>query len=287
MPALEYRPRRFPEGGGDRHLRRTRSAKFLDKHAPPERVEKWREAGIVERSFWREAGEAGLLCLAVPEAYGGAGGDFRHEVVLMEQIARTAGQRLRRLAAQRDRRALHPPLRLGGAEEALAAEDGVGRVHRRHRDDRARRRLGPAGRQDHGPARRQPLCHQRPEDLHQQRPARRSRHRRRQDRSGARRQGHLADRRRDRRTPTASSAGAISTRSAWRRRTPPSSSSTTSACRPRTCSALEEGMGFVQLMQQLPQERLTIGVGGRRGDRAGARLTPSPTSRSARPSASA
>jgi acyl-CoA dehydrogenase len=64
------------------------AAKFLDEHAPPPRVEKWREAGIVERAMWREAGEAGLLCLAIPEAYGGAGGDFRHEVVLMEQIAR-------------------------------------------------------------------------------------------------------------------------------------------------------------------------------------------------------
>ena len=63
-------------------------AKFLDQHAPPARVEKWREAEIVERAMWREAGEAGLLCLAVPEAYGGVGGDFRHEVVLMEQIAR-------------------------------------------------------------------------------------------------------------------------------------------------------------------------------------------------------
>jgi acyl-CoA dehydrogenase len=64
------------------------TAKFLDEHAPPARIEKWRAAGIVERAMWREAGEAGLLCLAVPEAYGGAGGDFRHEVVLMEQIAR-------------------------------------------------------------------------------------------------------------------------------------------------------------------------------------------------------
>ena len=63
-------------------------AKFLDEHAPPSRVEKWREAGIVERAMWREAGEAGLLCLAIPEAYGGAGGDFRHEVVLMEQMAK-------------------------------------------------------------------------------------------------------------------------------------------------------------------------------------------------------
>jgi acyl-CoA dehydrogenase len=63
-------------------------AKFLDEHAPPSRVEKWREAGIVERAMWREAGEAGPLCLAIPEAYGGAGGDFRHEVVLMEQVTR-------------------------------------------------------------------------------------------------------------------------------------------------------------------------------------------------------
>jgi acyl-CoA dehydrogenase len=63
-------------------------AKFLDEHAPPSRVEKWCEAGIVERAMWREAGEAGLLCLAVPEAYGGAGGDFRHEVILMEQMAK-------------------------------------------------------------------------------------------------------------------------------------------------------------------------------------------------------
>ncbi len=62
--------------------------KFLDEHAPPSRVESWRRDGIVERSIWREAGAAGLLCPAVPEAYGGAGGDFRHEVVVMEQIAR-------------------------------------------------------------------------------------------------------------------------------------------------------------------------------------------------------
>jgi len=62
--------------------------KFFDEHAPAERVESWRREGIVERSMWREAGEAGLLCLDVPEQYGGAGGDFRHEAIVMEEIAR-------------------------------------------------------------------------------------------------------------------------------------------------------------------------------------------------------
>ena len=63
------------------------TAKFFDKHAPEARVAKWREDKIVEREMWREAGAAGLLCLSMPEAYGGAGGDYRHEVVLMETMA--------------------------------------------------------------------------------------------------------------------------------------------------------------------------------------------------------
>jgi acyl-CoA dehydrogenase len=62
--------------------------KFFDQHAPESRVAKWREAGIVEREMWNEAGAAGLLCLGIPESYGGAGGDYRHEVVFMEQIAK-------------------------------------------------------------------------------------------------------------------------------------------------------------------------------------------------------
>jgi acyl-CoA dehydrogenase len=49
-------------------------------------VAKWREDGIVERSMWTQAAEAGLACLSIPEEYGGMGGDYRHEVVLMEQL---------------------------------------------------------------------------------------------------------------------------------------------------------------------------------------------------------
>ena len=48
--------------------------KFFDAHAPESRVAKWREAGVVERAMWNEAGAAGLLCLAIPETYGGMGG---------------------------------------------------------------------------------------------------------------------------------------------------------------------------------------------------------------------
>jgi acyl-CoA dehydrogenase len=60
--------------------------KFLDSEAPPETLRAWREDGIVPRSFWEKAGGAGLLGLSTSEKYGGAGGDFRHEVVLMQEI---------------------------------------------------------------------------------------------------------------------------------------------------------------------------------------------------------
>ncbi|HRD45242.1 MAG TPA: acyl-CoA dehydrogenase family protein [Caulobacter sp.] len=65
-------------------------AKFFDEHAPESRVAKWREDGVVERALWTEAAEAGLACLSIPEAYGGMGGDYRHEVVLMEQLGAKA-----------------------------------------------------------------------------------------------------------------------------------------------------------------------------------------------------
>ena len=61
--------------------------KFFEQHAPAKRVEKWREDGMVEREFWREAGAAGLLGMTVPEEYGGHGGDFRHDLVVLDQQA--------------------------------------------------------------------------------------------------------------------------------------------------------------------------------------------------------
>ncbi|HSW18062.1 MAG TPA: acyl-CoA dehydrogenase family protein, partial [Ramlibacter sp.] len=37
---------------------------------------------------WRAAGELGFLCTDIPQEYGGAGGDFRHEAVFQEELAR-------------------------------------------------------------------------------------------------------------------------------------------------------------------------------------------------------
>ncbi|HEY2145102.1 MAG TPA: acyl-CoA dehydrogenase family protein [Steroidobacteraceae bacterium] len=62
--------------------------RFFERAAPAKRVAAWREAGQVEREFWREAGSAGFLGVMVPERYGGPGADFRHELVLLDVIAR-------------------------------------------------------------------------------------------------------------------------------------------------------------------------------------------------------
>lgn len=62
--------------------------RFFERAAPPDRVEAWRETGQVDRDFWREAGAAGFLGVSVPTEYGGQGGDFRHDVVLVNEVQR-------------------------------------------------------------------------------------------------------------------------------------------------------------------------------------------------------
>ncbi|MEM7425469.1 MAG: acyl-CoA dehydrogenase family protein [Pseudomonadota bacterium] len=51
--------------------------------------EKWEEQGYFDRSAWERAGEAGLLCAEIPEEYGGAGGSFAHDAVITHQITRS------------------------------------------------------------------------------------------------------------------------------------------------------------------------------------------------------
>lgn len=59
---------------------------FFRKEATPNQ-QRWADQRAVDRDFWNQAGAAGLLCISVPEAYGGGGGTFAHEAVVLEEQA--------------------------------------------------------------------------------------------------------------------------------------------------------------------------------------------------------
>ena len=58
---------------------------FLDKHVAPNH-EQWEKDKIVDRGVWLEAGKQGFLSMAVPEEYGGGGNpDFRYNTIVCEE----------------------------------------------------------------------------------------------------------------------------------------------------------------------------------------------------------
>jgi alkylation response protein AidB-like acyl-CoA dehydrogenase len=60
--------------------------RFLDRELIPH-IDRWEEEGIIDRDFWTKSGEAGLLCPTVPEEYGGLGLDFGYNAVIDEELA--------------------------------------------------------------------------------------------------------------------------------------------------------------------------------------------------------
>ena len=61
---------------------------FFQKEVVPHQ-ERWAQAKQVDREVWTKAGTVGLLALSIPEEYGGGGGTFAHEAVLYEEQARS------------------------------------------------------------------------------------------------------------------------------------------------------------------------------------------------------
>jgi acyl-CoA dehydrogenase len=61
---------------------------FVERDVVPFHAQ-WEKDGQVPRELWRKAGDAGLLCFDVPEEYGGPGvRDFRYNMVVAEELTR-------------------------------------------------------------------------------------------------------------------------------------------------------------------------------------------------------
>ncbi|MEQ9571959.1 MAG: acyl-CoA dehydrogenase family protein [Nitratireductor sp.] len=62
------------------------ATKFLEAEIAPH-YEAFEKAEIVDRASWEKAGANGLLCASMPEDYGGAGGTYAHESAIIEAIS--------------------------------------------------------------------------------------------------------------------------------------------------------------------------------------------------------
>ena len=70
------------------HAFRERLRTFLAAEITPFAAQ-WEAERIVPREIWRKMGQAGFLCMDLPPAYGGIGGDFLYSFILIEEMSRT------------------------------------------------------------------------------------------------------------------------------------------------------------------------------------------------------
>lgn len=69
----------------DLRLFRETVRRFVEREFTP-RIAEFDDAGKVARDFWQKMGENGFLCPGVPEKFGGLGLDFRYNAVLNEEL---------------------------------------------------------------------------------------------------------------------------------------------------------------------------------------------------------
>ena len=72
----------------DHEMFRGSVRKFLETEAMPHH-EQWENDGMVSDEIWLKAGEQGFLCPMVPEEYGGVDTDFLYNCIVNEEIARS------------------------------------------------------------------------------------------------------------------------------------------------------------------------------------------------------
>ena len=72
----------------DHEMLRETARRFFERECLPRQAQ-WDEAGCVDRETWLKAGREGLLCVTVPEEYGGGGGDFGHSAIVAEELHRS------------------------------------------------------------------------------------------------------------------------------------------------------------------------------------------------------
>lgn len=68
----------------DHEMLAEQAGKFFENEVAP-RYEAFEKAGIFDRDVWEQAGAHGLLSPSVPEEFGGPGGDFGHDAVITHQ----------------------------------------------------------------------------------------------------------------------------------------------------------------------------------------------------------
>ncbi|MBK9364224.1 MAG: acyl-CoA dehydrogenase family protein [Rubrivivax sp.] len=62
------------------------ATRFAERECLPHDA-RWRAQRRGDRDIWNKAGAAGLLCASIPEAHGGGGGHFGHEVAITQALA--------------------------------------------------------------------------------------------------------------------------------------------------------------------------------------------------------
>jgi len=71
----------------DQEIFRESVRRFVEQEVAPHHAQ-WEKDGVVPRELWAKAGAAGLLGATVPEEYGGPGADFRYNAIVAEELAR-------------------------------------------------------------------------------------------------------------------------------------------------------------------------------------------------------